>query len=128
LRHLGGALLREQPGALSHLDGGYLLFAVGMPTGSVERAIVDEDLDRVRAAVAPSVIGAEYLNFGDEPGQMARSFPPATLEALARCRALTDPAGVSCRCSRRPISAMRAPNCGARWSRGFRPMVRRTWG
>jgi FAD binding domain len=94
VRHLGGALLREQSGALSHLDGGYLLFAVGMPTGSAERAIVDEDLNRVRAAAAPSAIGAEYLNFGDEPGQAARSFPPTTLEALARCRALTDPAGV----------------------------------
>ena len=94
LRHLGGALVREQAGALRCLDAEYALFAVGAPTGELESAIVDEDLERVCAAVASSVTGVEYVNFGHEPGQAARSLSPATLEALARCRAMTDPAGV----------------------------------
>jgi len=94
IRHLGGAVAREAPGALARLDAEYLLLGVGMPAGPAERANVEQQLERVLATAAGCAASSEYLNFGDNPGQAARSLTPVSLDELARCRALTDPAGI----------------------------------
>ena len=94
IRHLGGAMAREASGALARLDAEYLLLGIGLPAGPADRANVDQPLERVLATAADCAASTEYLNFGDDPGQAARSLTPASLDELARCRALTDPAGV----------------------------------
>jgi hypothetical protein len=48
----------------------------------------------VRTAVSEWACALEYLNFGDSPAQSQRSLPPDTQDAIARCRARTDPDGV----------------------------------
>jgi hypothetical protein len=71
-----------------------VLFGVGLAGSPAERASAGEQLDRVGYAVAPGASGGENLNFGDEPGQLARSLSPLARERLDGCRAETDPDGV----------------------------------
>jgi FAD binding domain len=94
IRHLGGAVTREAPGALARLDAEYLLLGIGMLASPADRASVEQQLERVLGTAAGCGARSEYLNFIDEPGQAARSLTVASLDELARCRALTDPAGV----------------------------------
>jgi hypothetical protein len=96
LRQLGGAVGRPDPigGAINHLPGGYLAFAVGM-AGSPESArLVAEHVAAVREALRPWANGREYRGFRDAPAPAGVFYPPDVLARLRAVRASHDPAAI----------------------------------
>jgi hypothetical protein len=69
LRHLGGAIGRPAPeqGATGTLDGEYVMFAVGATPVPELRAVVDDQVDSVKSALAPCSAEHAYLNFAERP-------------------------------------------------------------
>ncbi|MGC5309806.1 FAD-binding oxidoreductase [Micromonospora zamorensis] len=97
LRHLGGALGRPVAGggALSHLDGEYLMSVVGIVTGPVSKAATLADAARVvRALATGHSRGRKYLNFTQQQGDTSRAFDPADWLRLLEIRAKVDPTGL----------------------------------
>jgi FAD/FMN-containing dehydrogenase len=94
LRQLGGALGRPDPdgGALSHLDGRFALFAVGIPMDAAMGAAVAAHADRLVRALAPWGRGRAYLNFSERPVDAGDAFDAAALARLRALRASADPA------------------------------------
>ena len=68
-RHLGGELARGRAGngALAAIDARYATFGVGIAATPEMKADVEEELGRLRLALAPWDDGAEYLNFAERP-------------------------------------------------------------
>ncbi|MCU0308416.1 MAG: FAD-binding oxidoreductase [Thermoleophilia bacterium] len=96
IRHLGGALGRPAPGAgaLSHLDAGYVSFALGMPMAPEMAIAIDANLRRVDQALAPSGRGRSLLNFAESRTDAATAFGATAHERLRRIRAQADPTGL----------------------------------
>ncbi len=96
LRHLGGALGREQPGAgaLSKLDAGFVMFALGVPMTPELGEAINADLDRLHGAMAPWSASGGYLNFADRPCDVDAILPPETCERLATVKRRWDPDGL----------------------------------
>jgi hypothetical protein len=94
LRHLGGALARvpEGTGAITRLDGEYLLFGVGLVMGAEMVAPVRSALHDFRASLAEYDTGAVYPNFAEEPTDAARFYADATYRRLRELRRAIDPA------------------------------------
>jgi FAD/FMN-containing dehydrogenase len=94
IRQLGGALGRAPAaaGALSHLDGPFAMFGVGMAMNDQMATAVDTHLALVTDALAPWDAGNRYLNFVDRPGDSARFFEPHTYQRLREIKAAHDPA------------------------------------
>src|SRR4051794_9908748 len=67
LRQLGGALGRPHPGGgvLSHLDGTFAMFAVGVAPTPEMAAQGQADARRLVAALTPYSSGRSYLNFAE---------------------------------------------------------------
>jgi FAD/FMN-containing dehydrogenase len=97
IRHLGGALGRPAPGngALSHVDGAYIMFAVGLPMSPEMAAAITRDVERVVAAVAPYGRGRSYLNFAETPTDTRTAFSQTAYERLQEIKARYDAAGAS---------------------------------
>ena len=96
LRQLGGALGRAHPGggALSMLDGRYVLFALGVaPTPEAHRRSV-ADATRVVDAMAPYHNGRQYLNFAEDPVDTATAYPASAWQRLRAVRSAVDPHGL----------------------------------
>jgi FAD/FMN-containing dehydrogenase len=95
LRHTGAALGRGGPehGALDTLPGEFLMFAVAPLMAPEMAAPAREQLDRVRAALAPYAAG-RYLNFTEGPVAPDAFHAPAVLERLAKLKAAWDPDGL----------------------------------
>ncbi len=89
VRHLGGALARPAPGAgaLSHLDGGFAMFAVGLPMDAEQAAIIARHLRVVTGALAPWGRGRRYENFSEDPHDAAEVH---RAETVARLREIRD--------------------------------------
>ena len=68
-RHLGGELARGRAGngALAAIDAPYATFGVGIAATPEMKADVEEELGRLRLALARYESGAEYLNFSERP-------------------------------------------------------------
>jgi len=95
LRHLGAALApgRSEGGAVSGLDGAYLLFAGGMAATPEAARAVGAAIDDALAAIAPWRSASDYLNFAERPVAAQRLFG-ATQSRLAAIAGLVDPHGV----------------------------------
>jgi hypothetical protein len=91
LRQLGGVLARPDPagGALSHVDGRFLLVAT--PHTPSHAAGGDDEPLRVLAAMAPFATGARYLGLAAEQGDVRAGFDATAWSRLRAIRAAVDP-------------------------------------
>ncbi len=93
IRHLGGALAREHPGAGAQpkIDAKYLIFGGGFaPTpesSDAGRAHVRE----LKAALSAWHAGYDYYNFVETPAEADIVLPPASYQRLREIKAAYDP-------------------------------------
>lgn len=93
LRQLGGALSRPHPdgGALSSLDGQFLLRAAAVADTPQAQA---QGLARTRgviSAMAPYATGSRYLNFATRPVDVSTGYHPDAWKRMQDVRAAVDP-------------------------------------
>jgi FAD binding domain-containing protein len=95
LRHMGGALARETPGAGARatLPGEICVMALGAVFDEASDIAVRDALADVDAAVAPHAAGS-YGNFVEVPADASGFFEPAVWSRLRDIKALYDPADV----------------------------------
>jgi FAD/FMN-containing dehydrogenase len=93
LRHLGGALGRSAPGAgaLTSLEGEYLVLGLGLEADPASWPQLREDAERLVAALEPWATGRQYLPMIDESADTRKAFPPGVLARLSAVRAAADP-------------------------------------
>src|SRR3954463_3097926 len=96
LRHMGGAFGRpaEDHGALSRIDGGYVVFAGGMPIDEQVGAAVERDSRELMEAMRPYGHGRGYSNFAERPVDAASFYPDETYQRLREIRSRLDPDGL----------------------------------
>ncbi|WP_029433261.1 FAD-binding oxidoreductase [Blastococcus sp. URHD0036] len=96
LRHLGGAVRRVDlaGGAVSAIDAGFALFAVGITPTPEASAAVRGAVRSVRSAMAPWSTGGCYLNFAEVARSGDELFGAATHDRLRAVKAAYDPADV----------------------------------
>ena len=96
LRHMGGALGRaeEGHGALSHIDGRYIAFAVGMPIDEQVAAAVERDSRELMDAMRPYGHGRSYSNFAERPVEASSFYAEETYRRLREIRHRVDPDGL----------------------------------
>jgi FAD/FMN-containing dehydrogenase len=96
LRQLGGALARpaEHAGALSQIDGKFVLFGVAIAATPEMGAAGHADAVALAQALSPYSSGRDYLNFVETPVDMQRSFPADTWQKLVDVRSAVDPSGL----------------------------------
>ena len=90
-RHLGGALARRGTGALGSLDGAYLTYGAGMPTGPQETVTIGETLAALAGGLAPVSGGRPYLNFTEVETDTSTMFEPEAYARLREIKAKVDP-------------------------------------
>jgi FAD/FMN-containing dehydrogenase len=93
LRHMGGAVGRPAPGggAVDHLPGRFLLFAVGItPVPEAEAAVVAA-IHGLTKVLEPWRSGRDYINFRDVPAAPDRFYPSEVLERLRKVQQRYDP-------------------------------------
>jgi FAD/FMN-containing dehydrogenase len=95
LRHMGGALAREAPGAGARatLPGTLSLFSLTMVDDPAAIPEVREGLAAVHAATADHRVG-QYANFVERPADAAAFFDAGTWARLREVKALYDPTDV----------------------------------
>ena len=95
LRHTGGELARDRAhhGALSTLPGDFVLFAVGMALDGSMAELMEAQIDRLGAAMAPYDVG-RYANFTEVRSSPRDFFPEATVARLQAVKATYDRTGV----------------------------------
>ena len=93
LRHLGGELGRVRPGsgALSSLNGQYLVFAVGSTPVPELTAPVTAQVQAVKDALAPWTARQMYLNYANTPHPAAPFWTGQTYQRLHQIKAAVDP-------------------------------------
>ena len=93
LRHAGGALARKAPGggAVSSIDGRFLLFAVGMAPTPEAGAAVKAHVELVQNALAPWDAGRTFSNFATKRERGERLFGDTTYRRLQTVKAAFDP-------------------------------------
>lgn len=94
LRQLGGAINRPQHGALSHFDGAFLAFALGVAPDIEVGAVSLAQARNVMDALKPWRGGRPYLNFVEEEFDASAGFTEATFMRLCEIRAQVDPTGL----------------------------------
>ena len=96
VRHLGGALDRipSGAGALTHLDGRFLFYAVGVPVTAELGDAVARHAAATKEALAPWGHGREYLNFAESPIDTHTAFDADVHRRLCLIRAQVDPDGL----------------------------------
>ena len=93
LRHLGGALAREAPGAgaLSKIDAEFAMLGIGLPmTPQLGEAIGDR-LDLLKETMAPWAGEGGYFNFAERPCDVDAILDPQTCARLAEVKRRWDP-------------------------------------
>jgi FAD/FMN-containing dehydrogenase len=93
LRHLGGALGRDAPGAGAQprIDASYVMFAGGLtPTPELETQ-VRAHVRAVKDALAPWRAGYDYYNFVETPAEAGAVLPDASHRRLRQIKAMYDP-------------------------------------
>jgi len=93
LRHAGGALARKVPGggAVSSVNGRFLLFAVGMAPTPDAGTAVKAQVELVQNALAPWDAGRAYSNFATKRERGERLFGDLTYRRLQTVKATVDP-------------------------------------
>jgi hypothetical protein len=97
LRHLGGALARRPPGAgaVGHLDGAALMYAVGVTPDRATAAQVEMHVELIERSLRPWAAGVQYANLDERPtGGRERFHDRDTLGRLQTIKARTDPSGL----------------------------------
>jgi hypothetical protein len=96
LRHIGGALGREEPGhgAIASLSGRFLTFGVGIVFGEESFLMNRATLNRVRELLTPYNTGRKYLNFTEQETDPALFYAPETWGRLRALKAEVDPAQI----------------------------------
>ena len=93
LRQLGGALARQAPyaGAVSHLEGDFLLFSFGLPLTPELAQAQEQHLDRMAEVVAPWRAEQNYLNFAERAVDSETFYPGTNHDRLREIRERFDP-------------------------------------
>jgi hypothetical protein len=96
LRQLGGALSRPAPGAgaLSHLDGAFVLFCGGLTADVESTAEAADAAAAVIERLRPWHAGRRYLNLTERPVDLRDAYDADTYERLAALHRTLDPHGV----------------------------------
>jgi hypothetical protein len=96
LRQLGGALGRpaDGSGALTHLEGQYVLFCGAMAPTPELAAQGHADAVRLTEAMAPFANGRHYLNFAESPVDTKTAYRPEAWLQLKGIRSAVDPYGI----------------------------------
>jgi hypothetical protein len=96
LRQLGGALSRPHPGggALSHLEGMFLLFGVAVAATPELAAQGEADARRLVSDLSPYAADGHYLNFTERRVDASRSYTDEAWRRLTQVRSDVDPAGL----------------------------------
>jgi hypothetical protein len=93
LRHLGGALGRNAPGAGAQprIDANYVMFAGGLtPTPELDKQ-VRAHVRAVKDALARWRAGYDYYNFVETPVDAGSVLPAASYQRLRQIKAMYDP-------------------------------------
>jgi FAD/FMN-containing dehydrogenase len=93
LRQLGGALGRPAPyaGALSHIEGDFVLFSVGLPFTPELAQVQEEHLDVVEEAVAPWRAEQNFFNFAERSVDSETFYTGTNHDRLREIRERFDP-------------------------------------
>jgi hypothetical protein len=93
LRHLGGALAAPPAGAgaRGHLEGGYLLFGVGIPGMPAPAEELNKFLDRYITGMEPWATGTRFLSFAERTSSIRTCVPESALQRLELARLDSDP-------------------------------------
>jgi FAD/FMN-containing dehydrogenase len=93
LRHLGGAVgtPASNGGAIDHLPGRFLVYAVGMTPDADSVVAMQRDVDGVRDALAPWADALDYSNFREVKTDASRFYSAETLERLRAVKNRYDP-------------------------------------
>jgi FAD/FMN-containing dehydrogenase len=93
LRHAGGALAHRAPdgGAVSSIDGRFVMFAVGMAPTPESGAAVKARVELVQNALAPWDAGHAFSNFAMKRERGERLFGDLTYRRLQTVKAAVDP-------------------------------------
>src|SRR5512132_241356 len=93
LRHLGGALARpaEDGGAMSKLDGEFVMLGIGMVMDPAMREPIVGQLDKLADAMKPWAAEGGYFNYAERPCDVDKILPPDICERLAHVKRSWDP-------------------------------------
>ncbi|PJI84904.1 FAD-binding oxidoreductase [Luteimicrobium subarcticum] len=93
LRQLGGALSRPHPagGAVSSVEGAFLLFGVGIPASPEIAAAVEASAVGLVRAMEPWTTGGHYLNFAEQVVETRTGHRAEAWEQLKGLRSAFDP-------------------------------------
>ncbi len=93
VRHLGGALANasDSNGALSSIDAGFALYAVGIAMDAEMKAAVQAYAARVQDTLAAWSAGRSYMNFTERRADPGELFDASTYARLRRVKAEYDP-------------------------------------
>jgi hypothetical protein len=93
LRHAGGALARKVPGggAVSSVDGRFVLFAVGMAPTPEAGAAVEAHVELVQNALSHWDSGRAFGNLSTKRERGERLFGDVTYRRLQTVKAAVDP-------------------------------------
>jgi FAD binding domain-containing protein len=93
LRHLGGALARpaENGGALSKLDGEFVMLGIGMLMDPAMREPIEGQLDKLSDAMKPWVAEGGYYNYAERSCDVDEILPADICERLRQVKRSWDP-------------------------------------
>jgi FAD/FMN-containing dehydrogenase len=96
VRHLGGALANASAsnGALSSIDAGFALYAVGIAMDADMKAAVQAHATKVQDALAAWGAGRSFMNFTERSADPGELFDAATYARLRSVKAEYDPDNV----------------------------------
>jgi hypothetical protein len=93
LRQLGGALARpaENGGALSKLDGDFVMLGIGMLMDPAMKDPIEGQLDKLADAMKPWAAEGGYFNYAERPCDVDAILPAETCQRLAHVKRSWDP-------------------------------------
>jgi FAD binding domain len=93
LRQLSGALARpaENGGALSKLDGDFVMLGIGMLMDPAMKDPIEGQLDKLADAMKPWAAEGGYFNYAERPCDVDAILPAETCQRLAHVKRSWDP-------------------------------------
>jgi FAD binding domain len=95
LRHLGGALGRQTPGAgaLSKLDAEFVMYSVGMLMSPERGAAISSYIEKIGETMQPWAAEGSYFNFAEGPCDVDAILPADVCSRLEQVKRAWDPQG-----------------------------------